>query len=142
MILLFYDSISEAVSRRFVLEELKKRGQSTDSSQFFQFLREFFHLEEEEDVTKEPLKSLKTEAVVVTSKLRKLVGTKASQKRTSYQNAVKKTSLYIHKNWLFQKKKGEKVVHSGFFLCIAQFFSVYIFSMKCRLRMPSFIIIG
>ena len=140
MILLFYDSISEAVSRRFVLEELKKRGQSpTDSSQFFQFFREFFHLE---DVTKEPLKSLKTEAVVVTSKLRKLVGTKASQKRTSYQNAVKKTSLYIHKNWLFQKKKGEKVVHSGFFLCIAQFFSVYIFSMKCRLRMPSFIIIG
>ena len=125
MILLFYDSISEAVSRRFVLEELKKRGQSpTDSSQFFQFFREFFHLE---DVTKESLKSLKTEAVVVTSKLRKLVGTKASQKRTSYQNAVKKTSLYIHKNWLFQKKKGGKSRPFRFFsMYCAIFFRIYL----------------
>ena len=118
----------ETVSRRFVLEEIKKRGQSpTDSSQFFQFLREFFHLEEEEDVTKEPLKSLKTEAVVVTSKLRKLVGTKASQKRTSYQNAVKKTSLYIHKNWLFQKKKGGKSRPFRFFsMYCAIFFRIYL----------------
>ena len=94
----------ESVSRRFVLEELKKRGQSTDSSQFFQFLREFFHLEDEEDVTKEPLKSLKTEAVVVTSKLRSLIGSTRSQKRTSFQNAVKKVCFCEYSSLVFVTK--------------------------------------
>ena len=83
----------ETVSRRFVLQELKKRGQSTDSSQFFQFLREYFHLEDEEDVTKEPLKSLKEEAVVVTARLRSWMGTTRGKKRTSFQNVVKKVCL-------------------------------------------------
>ena len=84
----------EDVTRRFVLQELKIRGQSpTNSAEFFQFLKEIFHLEDEEDDKKEPLKSLKSQACVVTSKLRSLTGKTRSEKRTSFQNAIKKVGL-------------------------------------------------
>ena len=89
----------EAVSRRYVLEEIKKRGHSpTDSKEFFQFLKEIFHLEDEEDDKEEPLKSLKSAATVVTSKLKGLMGSTRGNKRTSFQNVVKKVGPlnYLH----------------------------------------------
>ena len=90
----------EAVTRRFVLLELKNRGQSpTNAVAFFQFLKEIFHLEDVEDDKKEPLQSLKSAATVVTSKLRGLMGSTRGKKRTSFQNVVKKVGSFnnLHK---------------------------------------------
>ena len=85
----------EDVSRRLVVQELKKKGQSpTSSGAYLQFLKEVFHLEDEDDDKKEPLKSLKSEAVVVTSKLRSLLGKTRGEKRTSLQNVLKKVGSF------------------------------------------------
>ena len=63
-----------------------------NSKEFFQFLKEIFHLEDEEDDKKEPLKSLKSAATVVTSKLRGLMA--STRSRTSFQNVVKKVGPF------------------------------------------------